>query len=98
MPIQTATEEFARRDSRVMIWRPGGLSHTQPQSSQTRHFLRRPQSVRGASSSWRVLLPPSQCSYSHNYLVRYPSMALQASSASVKEAKGEPPTLTAHLF
>ncbi len=36
--------------------------------------------------------------YSHNYLVRYPSTALQASSASVKEAKGEPPTLTAHLF
>jgi hypothetical protein len=34
----------------------------------------------------------------NNYFVRYPSMALQASSASVKELKGEPPTLMAHLF
>jgi hypothetical protein len=35
---------------------------------------------------------------SNNYLVRYRSMSLQASSASVKDLKGEPPTLMAHLF
>jgi hypothetical protein len=31
-------------------------------------------------------------------ITRYPSMALQASSASVKDLKGEPPTLMAHRF
>jgi hypothetical protein len=38
------------------------------------------------------------CVQSNNYLVRYPSMTLQAASASVKDLKGEPPTLMAHLF
>jgi hypothetical protein len=33
-----------------------------------------------------------------NYLVRWPSMAVQASSASESVPKGDPPTLMAHLF
>ena len=35
---------------------------------------------------------------SNNYVVRRPSMALQASSASPSVLKGEPIILTAHLF
>jgi hypothetical protein len=35
---------------------------------------------------------------SNNYVVRTPSMALQASSASPSVLKGEPIILTAHLF
>ena len=35
---------------------------------------------------------------SNNYVVRTPSMALQASSASASILKGEPITFTAHLF
>src|SRR5258705_13837111 len=31
-------------------------------------------------------------------ITRYPNMALQASSASEKDLKGEPPTLMAHRF
>jgi hypothetical protein len=34
----------------------------------------------------------------NDYLVSWPSMAVQASSASVRVSKGEPPTLIALLF
>ena len=44
---------------------------------------------------WR---PAGDLAVRNSYLVRWPSMALQASSASVSDLKGDPPTLMAHLF
>ena len=44
---------------------------------------------------WR---PAGDLAVRNSYLVRWPSMALQASSASVSDSKGDPPTLMAHLF
>ena len=49
--------------------------------------------------SFRFSLP--QCvslGHSPSFLVRYPSMALQASSASASVLKGEPATLMAPIF
>jgi hypothetical protein len=54
-----------------------------------------PQGRDGRSKAAREGLA-TECS--SNYVVRRPSMALQASSASPSVLKGEPTTLTAHLF
>jgi hypothetical protein len=52
--------------------------------------VRQPDIIRPSIAAVRV-------GYS-SLFVRYPSMALHASSASEKDSKGEPPTLTAHLI
>jgi len=74
-----------RTEARVLVrhHRPAGLSRRVFYSS--RFSFRLPQCVSLGHS-------PS------SFLVRYPSMALQASSASASVLKGEPATLMAPIF
>jgi hypothetical protein len=77
----------------------GGFFQTRDDMTRPRpaHIQAQPE-VEGKGERAKASREGLAINRSDNYLVRWPSMAVQASSASESVPKGEPPTLMAHLF